>query len=253
LRLCGKRCLIVGGASGIGRAAAERFRAERAAVVVTDLEDRGDAAVIRADAADAAAVDRMFAEAVERLGGLEVLFHVAGASGRSHGDGPLHECSPEGWDWTLATNLRGTFLTNRAAIRHFLFQKQPGVILNTSSVLAFAHAPRHFDTAAYAAAKAGIIGLSRQAAARYAADRIRVNVLAPGLIDTPMAARAVHDPAIAAFLSGKQPLAGGPGCVADVADAAVFLCSDESRLITGAVLAVDGGWSVAAGPYDEVE
>ncbi|HEY1379094.1 MAG TPA: SDR family oxidoreductase [Gemmataceae bacterium] len=250
MRLAGKRCLVVGGTSGIGRAAVERFRAEGAQVVIGDLDDRGDAGVIRVDAADPAAVDHLFAVAIERLGGLDVLFHVAGASGRKHGDGPLHECTADAWDWTLAANLRSTFLTNRAAVRHFLSERRPGVILNTTTVLAFAPATRHFDTAAYAAAKAGVIGLTRQAAARYAADGIRVNALAPGLIDTPMAERAVYDPAIAAFVRAKQPLAGGPGLPTDVADAAVFLCSDESRLITGAVLAVDGGWSVCDGPYD---
>jgi NAD(P)-dependent dehydrogenase (short-subunit alcohol dehydrogenase family) len=250
MRLAGKRCLIVGGTSGIGAAAAARFRAEGAAVVVGDRDDRGDAAVVHVEATDTASVDDMVTAAVARLGGLDVLFHVAGASGRRHGDGSLHECTADGWDWTIAVNLRSTFLTNQAAIRHYLAAKQPGVILNMSSVLAYAPVPKHFDTGAYAAAKAGIIGLSRQAAARYAADGIRVNVLAPGLIDTPMAERAVNEPAIAAFLRAKQPLAGGPGRPADVADAAVFLCSDESRLVTGAVLAVDGGWSVAAGPYD---
>jgi NAD(P)-dependent dehydrogenase (short-subunit alcohol dehydrogenase family) len=251
MRLSGKRCLIVGGTSGIGAAAAARFRAEGGRVVVGDRDDRGDADVIRVEATDAAAVERLVAETVQRLGGLDVLFHVAGASGRKHGDGPVHECTEDGWDWTLAANLRSTFLTNQAAIRHFLSQKQPGVILNMASVLAYAPVPKHFDTGAYAAAKAGIIGLSRQAAARYAADGIRVNVLAPGLIGTPMAERAVNDPSIAAFLRAKQPLAGGPGRPADVADAAMFLCSDEARLITGAVLAVDGGWSVTDGPYDE--
>src|SRR5581483_1777271 len=190
MRLTDKRCLIVGVASGIGRAAADRFRAEGARLVVGDLDDRGDPDVIRVDATDTAAVDRLFAAAVERLGGLDVLDHVAGASGRKHGDGPLHDCTDAGWDWTLAANLRSTFLTNRAAVRHFLTDKQPGVILNMASVLALAPSPRHFDTAAYAAAKAGVIGLSRSAAARYAADGVRVNVLAPGLIDTPMAARA---------------------------------------------------------------
>jgi NAD(P)-dependent dehydrogenase (short-subunit alcohol dehydrogenase family) len=250
MRLAGKRCLIVGGTSGIGAAAAARFRAEEAVVVVGDCDERGEATVIRVEATDAASVGRLMAVAAERLGGLDVLFHVAGASGRRHGDGPLHECTADGWDWTLAANLRSTFLTNQAAVRHFLAAKQPGVILNMSSVLAFSPVPKHFDTGAYAAAKAGIIGLSRQAAARYAADGIRVNVLAPGLINTPMAERALNDPAVAAFLRAKQPLAGGPGRPADVADAAVFLCSDESRLVTGAVLAVDGGWSVTAGPYD---
>ena len=87
--------------------------------------------------------------------------------------------------------------------------------------------------------------MSRHAAARYAADKIRVNVLAPGLIDTPMASRAVADPAIREFLQAKQPLGPGPGTPDDCADAAVFLCSDEARFITGIVLPIDGGWQLA--------
>jgi NAD(P)-dependent dehydrogenase (short-subunit alcohol dehydrogenase family) len=138
-------------------------------------------------------------------------------------------------------------LTNRAAVRHFLAHRQSGVILNTASVLAVSPAPQHFDTVAYIAAKGGVVALSRHAAARYAADGIRVNVLAPGLIDTPMAARAVQDPVIAAYLRTKQPLRGGPGQPDDVSDAAVFLCSDAARFITGTVLPVDGGWCVSDG------
>ncbi len=258
-RLDSKRCLIVGGTSGIGLATAGRFLEEGARLVVVGLtaeesaaatctvSGKGDILALAGDAAQPAEVESFFAVAIDHLGGLDVLFHVAGASGRRHGDGPLHDCTDAGWDWTLAANLRSTFLTNRAAVRHFLHHRQPGVILNTASVLAFAPSPRHFDTVAYAAAKAGVIALSRQAAARYAGDGIRVNVLAPGLIDTPMAARAVTDPAVAAFLRGKQPLAGGPGAPADCAEAAVFLCSDPARLITGAVLPVDGGWCVSDG------
>ena len=89
--------------------------------------------------------------------------------------------------------------------------------------------------------------LSRLAAARYAPDGIRINVLAPGLIDTPMAARAAGDPAIRHFLQTKQPLRAGPGLPDDCSGAAVFLCSDEARFITGVVLPVDGGWSVSEG------
>jgi NAD(P)-dependent dehydrogenase (short-subunit alcohol dehydrogenase family) len=181
------------------------------------------------------------------MGGLDVLYHVAGGSGRRFGDGALHECIDDGWNVTLALNLTSTFLTNRSAVRHFLAQRQPGVVLNMASVLALAPSPRWFDTAAYTAAKGGIIALSRQAAARYAPDGIRVNVLAPGLIETPMAARAVGDPAIREYLRTKQPLAGGPGSPEDCAGTAVFLCSDESRLITGAVLPVDAGWCVSEG------
>ena len=122
-----------------------------------------------------------------------------------------------------------------------------------SSVLALDPSPCYFDTIAYAASKAAIVGMSRQAAARYAGDGIRVNVLAPGLIDTPMSARAVGDPAIQAFLQTKQPLGPGPGKPEDCADAAVFLCSDEARFITGVVLPIDGGWRVSEGQFTSID
>ena len=249
MRLCDKRCLIVGGTSGIGSAAAVRFLEEGARVVVAGLPGAhgtrlADAEFVACDATQPEEVDRLFAQTVIALGGLDVLYHVAGASGRRHGDGPLHECTNDGWRWTLDANLTCTYLTNRAAVRVFLAEKAPGVVLNMASVLALAPAPRHFDTCAYAAAKGGVIALTRCAAARYAGDGIRFNVLAPGLIDTPMAARAVADPAVAPYLRARQPLADGPGRSEDCADAAVFLCSDAARLITGVVLPIDGGWSV---------
>jgi NAD(P)-dependent dehydrogenase (short-subunit alcohol dehydrogenase family) len=259
-RLHAKRCLIVGGTTGLGLAAARRFLEEGAALLIAgrsaekgaqalaELQPLGTAGFVACDAGDAAQVDGLFAETCDRLGGVDVLYHVAGISGRRHGDGPLPECTDAGWQATIDTNLRGVFLTNRAAVRHFL-QHGGGVILNMASVLAIAPSPRYFDTIAYVASKGGIIAMSREAAARYAADGIRVNVIAPGLIDTPMAARAVGDEAIRRFLRTKQPLAQGPGRAEDCADAAVFLCSEEARFITGAVLPVDGGWCVSEGQY----
>jgi NAD(P)-dependent dehydrogenase (short-subunit alcohol dehydrogenase family) len=256
-----KRCLIVGGTSGIGRAAARRFLAEGATVVVAGIDDAQGAETvaelsatkricfIRCDATVSGEVEALCRDSVSWLGGLDVLYHVAGASGRRHGDGPLHECTDDGWRFTLDANLTSTFLTNRAALRWFVSRGQPGAILNLASALVLAPAPRHFDTAAYTAAKGGVIALSRLAAARYAADGIRVNVLAPGLIDTPMAARAVGDPEVRAFLRTKQPLAGGPGQPEDLAGAAAFLCSDDARFITGAVLPAEGGWCVSDGQY----
>ena len=246
----GKRCLLVGGTGGIGRAAARLFAEQGARVVLaglatTDATDDFEPC----DATDSAAVDRLFAQVVADLGGLDVLYHLAGASGRKYGDGPLHECSDEAWAATLAVNLTGVFHTNRAAVRHFLAARRPGVILNLASALALSPAPHYFDTIAYVAAKAAIIGLSRQAAARYAADGIRVNVLTPGLIDTPMARRAVGDPEIGRYLKTKQPLRGGPGLPEDCAGAAAFLCSDAASFITGAVLPVDGGWGLAEGQF----
>jgi NAD(P)-dependent dehydrogenase (short-subunit alcohol dehydrogenase family) len=258
-RLDGKRCLIVGGTSGIGRGAAERFVAEGARLVVAgtaaeegqavaaELARHGEAHFVCADVCDTAQMDALYQTALDRLGGLDVLYHLAGGSGRKFGDGTLHECSDDGWSATLHLNLTSTFLTNREAVRHFLAAGQGGVILNVASVLALAPSPRHFDACAYTAAKGGVIALSRLAAARYAADGIRVNVLAPGLIYTPMTARAVGDDAILTYLHTKQPLTSGPGRPDDCAGAAVFLCSDEARFVTGAVLPLDGGWCVSEG------
>jgi NAD(P)-dependent dehydrogenase (short-subunit alcohol dehydrogenase family) len=260
-RLANKRCLIVGGTTGIGLAAARRFLEEGARLVIAGRSaDSGAAAqaalaalgpmlYVPCNAAHPEQVERLFAESVASLGGLDVLYHVAGISGRRYGDGPLHECTYEGWQATLDANLTSTFLTNRAALRHFLAQGQGGVILNMASVLGWSPSPRHFDTCAYTATKGGIIALSRLAAARYALDGVRVNVLAPGLVDTPMSTRAVGDPAIRHFLQTKQPLGPGPGRPEDCADAAVFLCGDEARFVTGVVLPVDGGWCVSDGQY----
>ena len=133
--------------------------------------------------------------AKDLFGSLDVLCHVAGGSGRALGDGPLHECTLDGWRRTLELNLQSVFLTNRAAIRLWLRECRPGVVLNVASVLPLAPSPQHFDVTAYVAAKGAIITLSRQVAARYARDGIRCNVLAPGLVNTPMARRALEDDA----------------------------------------------------------
>jgi NAD(P)-dependent dehydrogenase (short-subunit alcohol dehydrogenase family) len=260
-RLKGKRCLIVGGTTGLGLAAARRFLEEGARLVIAgrcpekgaaaaaELGQRGPVQFIPCDAAEPGQVEEVYREAVAFLDGLDVLYHVAGISGRGHGDASLHKCTDEGWKATIDANLTSTFLTNRAAVRQFLGQGRPGVILNMASVLGFAPAPRHFGTFAYTASKGGIIAMSRLAAARYAKDGIRVNLIAPGLIDTPMATRAANDPAIRSYLRTKQPLTAGPGQPEDCSDAAVFLCSDEARFITGVVLPVDGGWCVSEGQF----
>ena len=260
-RLHDKRCLIVGATTGIGLAAARSFLEEGAVVAIAGRSlEKGKEALAHLDAlgpvqfvaCDAGApneVDYLFREAISVLGGLDVLYHVAGISGRRHGDGPLHECSVDGWQATIDANLKSTFLTNRGALRYFLREGRPGTILNMASTLAFSPSPRYFDTCAYAATKGGIIAMSRLAAASYASKGIRVNVIAPGLIDTPMAQRAAQDPAILHFLQTKQPLNAGPGRPEDCSAAAVFLCSEEARFITGAVVPVDGGWCVSEGQY----
>src|SRR5262249_26258017 len=153
-QLANKRCLIAGGTTGIGRAAAARFLEEGARVVIAGRSaERGTAAhlgLAKLGQAEFAACDvseppqrqDLFLQALEFRGGLDVLYHVAGISGRKFGDGPLHECTDAGWQATMDANLKSTFLTNRAAIRCFLANGQGGVILNMASVLAFSPSPK---------------------------------------------------------------------------------------------------------------
>ena len=120
-----------------------------------------------------------------------------------------------------------------------------GVVLNMASVLALAPSAQHFATHAYAASKGAILGLSKAMAAYYAPHKIRVNVIAPSLVRTPMSARAQQDPQILELMRRKQPLVEDLLPAEDVARAALFLLSDEARVITGDVLQVDGGWGVS--------
>ena len=141
-------------------------------------------------------------------------------------------------------------LSNRAAVRQFLARNTPGSILNVSSVLASHPSPRYFATHAYATAKAGIVGLSTSLAAYYADASIRVNVLAPALVETPMSQRAAQDEKMQRFIQTKQPLDGGRIAQPEDLDAAaVYFLSDASKFCTGQVLSVDGGWSVSEGQH----
>jgi NAD(P)-dependent dehydrogenase (short-subunit alcohol dehydrogenase family) len=190
--------------------------------------------------------------ALKQFGSFDGLYHVAGGSGRGKGDGPLHEISDPGWEFTVELNLTSLFHSDRAAVQQFLKQGTGGSVLNMSSVLGFSPSPRHFATHAYAATKAAIIGLTKSAAAYYAKQNIRFNVLAPALVATPMSRRAQSDSAISHFIQSKQPLDGGRiGRPEDLNAAAVYLLSEEARFVTGQVLAVDGGWCVSEGQFHE--
>jgi NAD(P)-dependent dehydrogenase (short-subunit alcohol dehydrogenase family) len=166
------------------------------------------------------------------------------------GDGPLHELSLEGWNFTLNLNLTSLMLSNRAALKVFLERNTKGVILNMGSVLGFSPSPQYFATHAYAAAKSAIIGFSKAVAAHYAAHNIRINVIAPALVETPMAQRAAKDETILNFIKTKQPLEGGRiGKPEDLDGMACLLMSDQASFITGQVISVDGGWQVSEGQY----
>src|SRR5688572_20359296 len=200
------------------------------------------------DAADPATAERAIGEAVAAFGGFHGLYHVAGGSGRKAGDGPLHEITDEGWQYTINLNLTSLFNSNRAAVRQFLLQGGGGSILNMGSVLGYSPSPKFFATHAYAATKAAVIGLTKSAAAYYAPQGIRFNVLAPALVETPMSKRAAGDEQILDFIRRKQPLDGGRiGRPEDLDLAAVYFLSDASKFVTGQVLAVDGGWGVSEG------
>lgn len=254
VRLQGKVALITGGASGLGRATAERYAAEGAAVLLADIQaDAGQAAaaeIIRrggraafgqADMREGSSVAAAVQAAMDAFGGLDILVNCAGASGRRHGDGPVGECTEEGWDWVLGLNLRGVFLGCKYAVQA-MEQRGGGAIVNVASVLGLVGAQDHFTTHAYAASKGGVIALTRSIAVYYARQNIRCNAICPGLMRTPMSQRALSDPEILEALKWYQPL-GQVGEPADVAEAAVYLGSDEARFVTGVVLPVDGGWT----------
>jgi NAD(P)-dependent dehydrogenase (short-subunit alcohol dehydrogenase family) len=200
------------------------------------------------DATDPTIAVQAIQQANEKYGRFDALYHVAGGSGRRFGDGPLDAITDEDWAKTIELNLSSVFYSNRAAVQHFVRHGTAGSVLNMTSVLATSPSPKFFATHTYATAKAGIIGLTKASAAHYAEQQIRFNALAPALVETPMAARAVEDEAIQQFIKSKQPLDGGRIGRADDLDAAVvFFLSDQSRFATGQVLSIDGGWTHTEG------
>lgn len=253
--LTGKAVVVIGGTAGLGLSGALALKQAGAAVLVLGRDDAyaelarvalgTDVPVLTDDARTPSAARDAIDAAQAAFGRFDALYHVAGGSGRRFGDGPVHACSDEGWAETIALNQSSAFYSNRAAIAAFLEAGHGGAILNMASVLAYSPSPTHFAAHAYATAKAAVIGLTRAAAAHYAPHDIRVNAIAPGCTDTPMAARAKDDMEIQDFLRRKQPLDGGRmGAANDLDAAVVFLLSDAARFVTGQVLAVDGGWSV---------
>lgn len=259
--LDGRVVVVIGGTTGLGLSGARACLAAgaRGVVVVGRNPDSvagalgelgAGAAGFAADASDSGTGVRAVELALERHGACDALYHVAGGSGRRAGDGPLHEMTDEGLAATVAMNLNPVLFSNRAAVRHWLAAGRGGVILNMGSVLGWSPSPRHFATHAYAAVKAAVAGYTRSAAAAYAPAGIRLNVVAPALVETPMARRAAGDTAIREFMKTKQPLEGGRlGVPEDVDGAVVFLLSDASRYVTGQVVTVDGGWSVSEGQW----
>lgn len=253
MRFTGRVALVTGAGGGIGGACVKALASEGATVVATDAPGEGLTAAERildsfggtgmavgADVREPAEVESVVAKAVGRYGRVDAVIACAGIGGRSLGDGPVDACGVDAWDQVMAVNLRGTFLTCKYAVPPLLESR--GALVTIASVLGLVGTQGLFDTHAYAASKAGIVGLTRAIAAHYAARGMRANVVAPGLIDTRMALRAKQDADVLRRVGEWQPL-GPLGEPADVAAAALYLASDDAKFVTGLVLSVDGGWT----------
>lgn len=252
MRLNGKVAIITGAAAGIGRASAKLFAQEGAGVVAVDLDRRGTEALadeiasdggkaiaIAADVSQQAAALEIVRRTSEQFGRVDILFNNAGIVL----PGKIHETTETEWERAMAINVKGVYLLCHKVVPLFL-EQGGGVILNTASATALRSVP---DRAAYSASKGAVIALTRSMALDYVKNNIRVNCLCPGTIDTPSLARrlaAFADPAEARkqFIA-RQPM-GRLGTAEEVAQAALYLVSDESGFVTGTAFSIDGGFTV---------
>jgi glucose 1-dehydrogenase len=248
-RLAGRIALVTGSSSGIGEAVALGFAREGADVVVhyrtrkNEAEEIAEeiramgrrAQVVQADIADAAQVARMM-EAAGALGPLSIVICNAG----THRRVPFLEIDEAMWDWVLDTDLKGAFLVGQAAAKRMVQSGAGGSIVMTSSVSAQSAQP---ELVHYQAAKAGVAMLVRGMALELAPHGIRVNAVAPGLVETNLTTRIFRTPEVLAARVSRIPL-GRAGRPEDMVGAAIYLASDESAWTTGTTITVDGGFSV---------
>jgi meso-butanediol dehydrogenase/(S,S)-butanediol dehydrogenase/diacetyl reductase len=248
MRLKGKICIITGGGSGIGRAASHLFAREGATVIVADKSAPAaqdvaaaigaSAVAVEVDVSSNASVARMVGDTVERFGRLDVLVNNAGYGIK----GTVIETEEDDWNRLMAVNVNGVFFGCKHAIAQM--QRQGGgVIVNTASVVATVGIR---DRAAYCASKGAVAALTRAMALDHVANNIRVNAVAPGTIDSPyfqdMFAKSPRAAELRRELESRQAM-DRLGQPEEIANGMLFLASDESSFMTGAVLTIDGGWT----------
>lgn len=247
----GEVALVTGGSSGIGRATALAFAAEGARVVVASRRSEestetvsliraagGDAIFVKADVSKTAEVEALVARTVEHYGALNFAFNNAGIEGDPFV--PLARYSEASWDEVIDINLKGVFLSMKYELPHIV--KTRGAIVNMASVAGLRGGRLGV---AYYASKHGVVGLTKAAALEYADQGVRINAVAPAVIQTPLADRAglTSDPARAARVLAMHPL-GRVGVPEEVANAVLWLCSKGASFTTGHALPVDGGYLI---------
>ncbi len=243
-----KVAIVTGAARGIGRACAERFAAEGAAVVLADLDAPGGevaaagvgASFVRCDVSRRADVERLVEAAVGRYGTLDLVVNAAGMNHRA----TLLETTEEDWDRVIDVDLKGTFLVGQAAARWMVAAGRPGAIVNFSSVMATLALA---DQVPYCAAKGGVNQLTKALALALAAHGIRVNAIGPGPVMTDLMRVVVHDEEKMGELLARTPLGRVAGCE-EIASVAVFLASDAASFITGQTIYPDGGRMIQGFP-----
>ncbi|MEG1900195.1 MAG: SDR family oxidoreductase [Bacilli bacterium] len=238
-----KVAIITGGASGIGLATAIQLANKGADVVVADWNEKGADVIaslnnpkitfIKTDVSSEENIKQLFSETVDKFGHVDYAVANAGI-----GSGmPCHAETFEGWNRLISINLTGVFLTCKYAVSAMLNQGTKGAIVSTASILGLVGSPSAFS---YSASKGGIVNMTKSMAIAYAKQNIRINAIAPGYVDTPILAEVPSEHL--ELIKAAHPI-GRLGTADEIANAIIFLLSDEASFITGVTLPVDGGYT----------